>query len=284
MRLTNLLFSSLILTFSTLVYGSKSKEILSLDEFNEIINSHPSDLDNDYATLNVIKYYTTWCSHCKRLTPIWKQLISDFKDDNRVNFVSIDCDIFGSNLCSGLPGYPIIKVVTTTGNDVVELKNDDDDVETNSGALGWVKSWFKRDRQELIHIDPERFIDYRGARNLEQITNFINQLLKLDQLQADFSKIVYKLDENLDATLLDGYYSKNLVQKKIVSLDNGKVILVNNDNKLLDKERNKLENMIRNNGDDESQGDLLRVKVQFINWLEDQVGNSEEDTKLKDEL
>ena len=61
--------------------------------------------------------------------------------------------------------------------------------------------------------------------------------------------------------------------------------IVVSDAKDLDKERIKLENIIRNNDNDGPNYESLRVKLQFIHWLLDQIGNSENESgQFKDEL
>ncbi|CAL9734733.1 protein disulfide isomerase Mpd2p [Monosporozyma servazzii] len=271
---------SSVLTLNVVTFGwAKNTEILSIDDFNTIVNSN--QLDDPHATsFNVIKYYTTWCSHCKRLTPIWSQLVKEYPD---INFLSIDCDVFGGDLCKGLPGYPIVKVITTTQDDIIDLP-DNKPVDKDSW-LGYFKSWFNRDTQKLIHVEPERIIQYQGARNHEQISSFIEHLKKLDELQSKFVKIVYHNDLNLDNELLSSYFQDVLLTNGIASLRNEDNILVVSDHQSLAKERNKLENIIRNNNNDEASKESSKVKLQFINWLQDQIGNTETDSnQFKDEL
>lgn len=271
---------SSVLTLNVLTLGwAKNTEILSIDDFNTIINSHQLN-DPQATSFNVIKYYTTWCSHCKRLTPIWSQLVKEFPD---VNFLSIDCDVFGGDLCKGLPGYPIVKVITTTQDDIVDLP-DTKPLDTSSW-LGYFKSWFRRDTQQLLHVEPERIIQYQGARNHEQLSSFIHQLKKLDELQSKFVKIVYHNDVTLDNDLLSSYFHEVLLKDGIVSLNSEDNTLMVSDLGLLDKERNKLENIIRNNNNDEINKESLKGKLQFINWAQDQIGNTETDSnQFKDEL
>lgn len=271
---------SSVLTLNVVTLGwAKNTEILSIDDFNTIINSN--QLDDPHATsFNVIKYYTTWCSHCKRLTPIWSQLVKEYPD---INFLSIDCDVFGGDLCKGLPGYPIVKVITTTQDDIIDLP-DNKPVDRDSW-LGYFKSWFNRDTQKLIHVEPERIIQYQGARNHEQISSFIEHLKKLDELQSKFVKIVYHNDSNLDNELLSSYFHNVLLKNGIASLRNEDNTLAVSDHQSLAKERNKLENIIRNNNNDEPSKESSKVKLQFINWLQDQIGNTETDSnQFKDEL
>lgn len=286
MKLSSIITSATI-TLSILCQGitAKNTEILTIDDFNDIINSH--NLQDPHATsFNIIKYYTTWCSHCKRLQPIWSQLVSEFPN---VNFLSIDCDIFAKDLCQGLPGYPIIKVITTGENDLITIDdNGDGNLITNTIMDGWlqyIKSWFKRgDKQKLIHIEPERILPYKGARNYEQLSNFINHLLELDQLQSNFIKIVYENDVTLDTQLLSSFYNEYLLSKGVIILNEDKKIEIP-DMPSLERERNKLENMIRNSSNNKDDQPVLKTKLQFINWIEDQIGNTETDSnQFKDEL
>ena len=278
MKLSSIVTSAL--TLNVVTFGwAKNTEILSIDDFNQIINSNQLYYSQS-TSFNVIKYYKSWCSHCKRLTPVWSQLVKEYPD---INFLSIDCDVFGGDLCKGLPGYPIIKVITTTQDDIIDLP-DSKPVDTKTW-LGYIKSWFRRDSQELIHVEPERIIQYQGARNHEQISRFINELIRLDELQSKFVKIVYHNDLTLDNDLLSSYFHNVLLKDTIVSLSDKDNKIVVSDVKDLDKERIKLENIIRNNDNDGPNYESLRVKLQFIHWLQDQIGNSENESgQFKDEL
>lgn len=56
-----------------------------------------------------VKYYAPWCSHCKRLAPVWKELAHALR--NRVNVVEFNCDASDNKAkCrkEGITGYPTL--------------------------------------------------------------------------------------------------------------------------------------------------------------------------------
>lgn len=56
-----------------------------------------------------VKYYAPWCSHCKRLAPIWKDLAHSLR--GRVDVVEFNCDASENKLkCrqEGITGYPTL--------------------------------------------------------------------------------------------------------------------------------------------------------------------------------
>ena len=318
-----LLFTLTLLNFTDLV-NCKHTEILSIRDFNQIINSLPCySIDNNtiqkditasrsiydnYTSFNVIKYYTTWCSHCKKLAPVWSKLTKSFPN---INFLSIDCDVFGKSLCRDLPGYPIIKIITTKRSDIdvnMDLSHDANNNSNNMSWFAYLKSWFMHGdpyNTEMIDIiSSKRVIEYKGRRDYESLYNFIDSLIQLHQLETQFNRIVYENDSTLDSDLLNSYFTQTLLGNHIVSVvtvthadDNNSVKVQVSDISSLDKERHKLQNIIRNNPNTtESNG--IRVKLQFLNWLEDQVetandnNNDDDDTSattdtlsnIKDEL
>lgn len=42
--------------------------------------------------LQVIDFYATWCGPCKLMTPIFDQLIEEYKDNEEVQVIKYDCD------------------------------------------------------------------------------------------------------------------------------------------------------------------------------------------------
>ncbi|KAK5963634.1 protein disulfide isomerase MPD2 PWA37_003959 [Arxiozyma heterogenica] len=315
---TILLFTLTLFNFINII-NCKHIEILSIRDFNQIVNTIPNSIDYytantennfissssfssplsyDDVSINVIKYYTTWCSHCKKLSPIWSRLIKAFPN---INFLSIDCDVFGKSLCRDLPGYPIIKIITTQGSDIKNIDTDlqNTDISKTLSWFGYLKSWFMNDpyNTEIIDIDPKRVMEYKGRRDYETMYNFIDSLVQLYQIESQFSRIVYGTDSILDSDLLNSYFSQNLLVNGIISVATQTTNNKNNSRKLqvsdtglLNKERRKLENIIRNNPGTPELNDI-KTKLQFLNWLEDQVEIINEESSsahrlsnIKDEL
>jgi len=58
-----------------------------------------------------VKYYADWCYHCQAMKPSWKQLTIKNKNNNKINFASIE-EKFHPNLIynSNIVGYPTIRL------------------------------------------------------------------------------------------------------------------------------------------------------------------------------
>ncbi|KAL6926779.1 hypothetical protein ACO0SA_004885 [Hanseniaspora valbyensis] len=171
-----LLFLSL-LTFVQQLQGKEPikqahwdvKEVRVLQEYYEKINNN---------NFTLVKYYTNWCSHCKKLKPIFNAMsknyttlniddilpntffnktfndLPNFFEEKTVNidYVSIECEIFGSfEICKRWPGYPVVELVPPktetnihikSSNDILE--NDDDNADEDMPM--WLRVFTKIDK------------------------------------------------------------------------------------------------------------------------------------------
>jgi len=41
---------------------------------------------------SIVLFHTPWCGHCKRLKPVWNELLQKHKEDKTVELKSIDCE------------------------------------------------------------------------------------------------------------------------------------------------------------------------------------------------
>ena len=59
----------------------------------------------------LVKYFASWCGHCKRMKPDWDKLMTAFKDHPTTAIVDVECTAGGKSLCDevGVRGYPTIK-------------------------------------------------------------------------------------------------------------------------------------------------------------------------------
>jgi len=58
-----------------------------------------------------IKFYATWCGHCKALAPTWETLGKDYEDSHFVLIASVDCTSDASAICEkfGVTTYPNLR-------------------------------------------------------------------------------------------------------------------------------------------------------------------------------
>ena len=80
------------------------------------------DFDSEEALLSradskpqFVKFYQTWCSHCKNTKKAFLKAASLYKD--RVDFVDVDCGEH-TEFCQsqGVTGYPVLKYFDNSGN------------------------------------------------------------------------------------------------------------------------------------------------------------------------
>ncbi|XP_040575277.1 thioredoxin domain-containing protein 5 [Lepeophtheirus salmonis] len=73
--------------------------VLSEDNFKAFIGS-----GNHF-----IKFYAPWCGHCQKLSPIWDELASEFKDNANVKIAKMDCTQ-AQDICQeqDVTGYPTL--------------------------------------------------------------------------------------------------------------------------------------------------------------------------------
>lgn len=84
------------------VFGSSSKWILELgDNFADVRK------DGGYW---LVKFYTPWCGHCKRLEPIWAHVVQALKNTH-IRVGRVDCTSF-PNIAKlfQITSYPTIKL------------------------------------------------------------------------------------------------------------------------------------------------------------------------------
>lgn len=61
-----------------------------------------------------VKFFASWCGHCKAMKPAWDQLGSEYADSTSVLIGDADCTAGGKSLCEefDVKGYPTIKYFT----------------------------------------------------------------------------------------------------------------------------------------------------------------------------
>ncbi|ODQ67669.1 protein disulfide isomerase [Nadsonia fulvescens var. elongata DSM 6958] len=88
----------------------------------------------------LVEFYAPWCGHCKSLAPIYQELGEYFEDDDNVIIGQVDAT--ANDIPERIPGYPTIKLYKAN--------------------------------------DKKNPVEYRGARNLEALIEFIEQNSKAE--------------------------------------------------------------------------------------------------------
>eukprot|EP00111_Clytia_hemisphaerica_P003469 TCONS_00009914-protein len=61
--------------------------------------------------ITFVDFFAPWCSHCRKLEPVWKQLADRFAHDSRVTIAKVDCTA-QPNLCTSksISAYPTLNL------------------------------------------------------------------------------------------------------------------------------------------------------------------------------
>lgn len=202
-----------ILTFASqspvMSKDSNVKEIRVLQDFYENINN------NNYT---LVKYYTTWCSHCKKLKPIFDTMSNDhteldvsdylpktffnktfdnlpkfFDEHINIDYISVECEIFGSfEICKRWPGYPVVEFIPpntqtsihVSGNDIAETEPEEDDTPTWLKVFTKIDEWMTSIFSGSADLDDISFIDrsfeFKGSRTEPRIKDFMAESIGKD--------------------------------------------------------------------------------------------------------
>ncbi|GMM43212.1 hypothetical protein FOG51_01676 [Hanseniaspora uvarum] len=188
---------------------SNVKEVRILQDFYDKVNN------NNYT---LVKYYTTWCSHCKKLKPVFDTMSKEHTEldvsallpttffnktfdklpkffDEKVNidYVSVECEIFGSfEICKRWPGYPVIEFIPPNTETSIQISKSSvkEDVEEEEEMPTWLKvftkidEWFTSLFAGSMDLDDvsfvERSYEYKGSRTEPKIKDFISKSIGND--------------------------------------------------------------------------------------------------------
>lgn len=277
MKLYGFLFSvwsACVVILPTLAYGEAVTMVKSIEQYFDLCNR------NDSYTM--IKYYTSWCQHCKTLAPVYEELGELYTkevntDDIPINFLEVNCEFFGPTLCTDLPGFPIIELVKPRTKPLVLPELDWSSMKFHERLWQKIKTWFHNPKYQL---DSSRIVRFEGSRNTKSLSSFINTVRSKDA-EERFIEHIFDDSKKCSEELLSqqplckagkDYYSATL--SKLYDDMNG-----------LEKERRKLEALIKQNADDLSEEikeklKITRLQLKLLLHMEGQL----EDTSSHDEL
>ncbi|CCH61402.1 hypothetical protein TBLA_0E03470 [Henningerozyma blattae CBS 6284] len=188
----SLIINFLSLTLIPLVLASSNNNASIIDTPKVVTHvsnlTYFYDLVNSQESYTVIKYYTTWCSHCKHLSPIFEKVGQQFGNEGKknINFIEVDCDEFGS-LCRKLDGFPMIQLIkrrlTPNPNVLADI-----DKERLYKRL-WIKFKYAFKNPDW-KIDHEYSVFFQGKRNAENIYNFIDVLIQNHENYSMVKKVI----------------------------------------------------------------------------------------------
>ncbi|XBW38502.1 hypothetical protein QEN19_004092 [Hanseniaspora menglaensis] len=126
------------------------KEVRILHEFYDKANNN---------NFTLVKYYTTWCSHCKKLKPIFGTMskehtsldietllpntffnktffdLPNFFNTKTINidYMAVECEIFGAfEICKRWPGYPVVELIPPKTNTSISISTSKEMTENSA--------------------------------------------------------------------------------------------------------------------------------------------------------
>lgn len=240
----------------------------------------------------VVKFYTTWCSHCKILKPIFDEVSKIFYYENlsgnkpQVNFIEVNCEVFGNSLCSTLPGFPIIHVIKPK----VTLDKEEETKEVVKVNL-WNrilnKVWKSKINSNMF-VELNRIVQFEGRRDTTSIINFIRTIILKDREQKIIKNVLdptIECNDSDELCLLGKTYIHELQSNNVIQLIIDQYIVGNSRTGAIENERSKLRTMQTNVDlgaeDKETLDKLHNLKFlsSLLNYLEDSTV-----THINDEL
>ena len=279
---------TIITVLGLLFCGTRSVAAQNLDETNVTYVKHIENLPEffEYTNRNdsytVIKYYTEWCGHCKRLKPIFEEVAGSYSSPDSgtlVNFIEVDCDLFGGFLCWDIDSYPVIRILVPRREPLVVVERNDKDAPF---WARWIRKLVGPGVDPNWNVHPRRITGYEGNRTYDSLRNFIDAVIARDELNQAVYHVIdesYECDPSREKLCIVGKdYVRDLVDDGVIS----RVTAEGNNVGLfsvlgadyLEKERAKLENIVRIfSRDDNStqEEELLTVEFQLklVDYIED---------------
>lgn len=209
-------YMKVILLFSVICafVNALVEPINSLDEFYDVVN----EFNASRPRYTVVKYYTNWCSHCKRLKPIFEQLSESSKlqnieivdpvliSDVEFRYLEVDCDKFAGMLCKRLEGFPMVEVIKPLRGPLA--------IDNLHEGVGWARSFWNKISQggydPKWKLDLDRVVTFEGSRNLDTLEGFLQKVVNIDQWDQVVDTVISGECSDGDALCAEGksYISK----------------------------------------------------------------------------
>ncbi|CAI4052576.1 hypothetical protein SUVZ_15G0670 [Saccharomyces uvarum] len=268
MKLSGFLVSVLsicMFTIPALAYSDDVAMVKSIEQYYETCNK------NDSYTM--IKYYTSWCQHCKTLAPVYEELGKLYtknanEDDIPINFLEVNCEFFGPTLCTDLPGFPIIELIKPRTHSLDLPQVDWSSMKFYERLWFRIKKWFHDPKWQL---DPSRVVRFEGSRNLKSLTNFIDGVRNKDSESRLIEQI---FDDSKDCG--DELRSQQSLCKAGKEYYSATLSELYEDMDGLRKERLRLERLVKQNIDDPNEDTkdklkIIRLQLSLLSHTEDQL-------------
>ncbi|KAG0663591.1 Protein disulfide isomerase, partial [Maudiozyma exigua] len=231
------------------------------------------------------------------LKPVFEEVSKTFHYENlsgnkpQVNFIEVNCEVFGNSLCSTLPGFPIIHVIkpkeTTSNMEETDTDKEEGKVQVNLWNRILNKVW-RSNINPNMHVEPNRIVQFEGRRDATSITNFIRTIILIDKERRIIKEVLdptIECNDSDELCLLGETYIKELLSNNVIQLASDVYIVGNSRTGTIENERSKLKAMQINvdlgANDKETLNKLHNLKFlsSLLNHLEDSMV-----THINDEL
>ncbi|AET40098.1 protein disulfide isomerase MPD2 Ecym_5339 [Eremothecium cymbalariae DBVPG len=259
------LFLLICMPSSTL---AKVEEVGTLQQFIDKVNT-----EKNYT---LVEYYTTWCSHCKKLGPIFEDvsesLGTELGESQPIEFLKVDCDKFDGTLCKRLPGFPVVELYRPAKGFVKQQEEEESVAQDEralkrslwdwlSGSLSFITR--KTQQQRLSwELDPARIVEFKGNRNKDTFTKFVKSVVERDRF-ARIAEVVFSDGEaNVDGE--GGDYDR------LVKVGRDFISFVSRD---LKSDRKKLQNILKHQEDNEEGAEnyeAVKFQLYLLGLVEEQ--------------
>lgn len=169
-RLLNILFILLLYTLSQLnnpsvnaVVIPEDKELFEMPEFLNTDTYYPQVS----TKLTIVEFFSPYCSHCKTLAPIWKDVVQTFSEKGMdkeygIEFKQVDC-IQSGDLCSdeNIGFYPYIRLYGPEKDGF-----DKDALVASKHHLKDYPSDFKRTKDDIIKFAKLEGLKYNSIEEM----------------------------------------------------------------------------------------------------------------------